>query len=99
VNDSEIQEIPANQKPTIAVVEKTEKKAINKAIVIVKYRSANDSEMQDIPANQKPTTAVVEILDEAGLNNLLNSKKDATFKTIECVQTVLKDPVGIGKLI
>lgn len=46
-----------------------------------------------------PTTAVVEVLDDNGLNSLFNRTKDATFKTTEFVQTVVKDVYGVGKYI
>lgn len=74
----------------------------NLSIVIVKYRAANDPELagSDPQSGDNFNAGLAEVLTDKDLETMFNKKpnsKDFNWKTVEYIQTCVKDQVGIGK--
>ena len=68
--------------------------------MIVKYRSANDPEVLQFNTDKDTTGGLSEVkteLEFSALFEIRTNDRNFNWKTVENVQTCVKDQVGIGK--
>ena len=74
----------------------------NSAAVIIKYRDRSDPELSlaDLPSDY--VAGLSEVLSDSEFLSLFQKKlnaKDFNWRTVEYIQTCVKDTIGIGKQI
>lgn len=75
----------------------------NSAAVIIKYRDRSDPELAlaDLPSGDF-VAGLSEVLSDSEFRGLFQQKlnaKDFNWRTVEYIQTCVKDTIGIGKQI